>query len=106
MGMVTGDAERTRVAIETVRRHAESAGRDPLAVGLQAMLAPPPNDRAGKTFYQDHDRVVGVAEQVQKLGFGWVAINATAIFQSGARSVAAIAEQLEALHTRLRAAVG
>ena len=92
--------------IETVRRHAESAGRDPLAVGLQAMLAPPPNDRAGKTFYQDHDRVVRRAEQVQELGFGWVAINATAIFQSGARSVAAMAEQLEALHTRLREAVG
>jgi probable F420-dependent oxidoreductase len=106
MGMVTGDAERTRASIETVRRHAESAGRDPLAVGLQAMLAPPPNDRAGKTFYQEHDRVVRVAEQVQKLGFEWVAINATAIFQSGARSVAAIAEHLEALHARLRAAVG
>lgn len=105
MGMVTSDADQTRAAVETVRRHAESAGRDPLAVGLQAMLAPPPNDRAGKTFYQDHDRVRR-AEQVQELGFGWVAINATAIFQSGARSVAAMAEQLEALHTRLREAVG
>jgi probable F420-dependent oxidoreductase len=106
MGMLTGDAERTLAAIETVRRHAESAGRDPLAVGLQAMLAPPPSDRQGKTFYQDHDRVVRRADEVQKLGFGWLAINATAIFQSGARSVAAMAEQLDALHIRLREAVG
>lgn len=106
MGMVAGDAERTRAAIDTVRRHAASAGRDPLAIGLQAMLAAPPNDRAGKTFYQEHDRVVQRAEQVQKLGFGWLAVNATAIFQSGARSVAAMAEQLETLHLRLREAVG
>jgi probable F420-dependent oxidoreductase len=106
MGMVAGDVEQTRAVIETVRRHAESVGRDPLAFGLQAMLAAPPNDRAGKTFYQDHDRVVRRAEQVQKLGFGWLAINATAIFQSGARSVSAMGEQLEALHRRLREAVG
>jgi probable F420-dependent oxidoreductase len=106
MGMVSSHAEQTRAAIETVWRHAESAGRDPLALGLQAMLAAPPSDRAGKTFYQDHDRVVRRAEHVQKLGFGWLAVNATAIFQSGARSVAAMGEQLEALHTRLRAAVG
>ncbi len=106
MGTLTGDAEQTRGAIEMVRRQAESAGRDPLAIGLQAMLAPPPNDREGKTFYQDHDRVVRRADEVQKLGFGWLAINATAIFQSGARSVAAMAEHLDALHTRLRDAVG
>ena len=106
MGMVAGDAEQTRAAIETVRRHAESAGRVPLVFGLQAMLAAPPSDRAGKTFYQDHDRVVRRAEQVQKLGFGWLAVNATAIFQSGARSVAAMGEHLEALHSRLREAVG
>jgi hypothetical protein len=106
MGMLTGDAEQTRAVVETVRRHAESAGRDPLAVGLQAMLAPPPSDLEGKTFYQEHERVVRRAEEVQKLGFGWLAINATAIFQSGARSVAAMAEHLEALHIRLREAVG
>ena len=39
-------------------------------------------------------------------GFGWLAINATAIFQSGARSVDEMVEQLAAIHTRLRAAVG
>ncbi len=106
MGSVTGDAAAARATIDEIRRHAEAAGRDPDAIGLQAMLAPPPNDRAGKTFYQDHDRVARRAEELRSWGFGWLAINATAIFQAGARGVDAIAEQLAAIHTRLRAAVG
>jgi probable F420-dependent oxidoreductase len=106
MGMVAGSDDDMRAAIATIRRHAEEAGRDPAAVGLQAMLAPPPSDAGGKTFYQDHSRVVGRAEQLARLGFGWAALNATAIFQSGARSVAEIVDQLEQLHTALRAAVG
>ena len=89
-----------------IRRHAEAAGRDPRAIGLQLMLAPPPSDRGGKTFYADHDRVVRRAEEVQAIGFGWTAVNATAIFQAGARSVAAMTEQLDAIHGRLRSAVG
>ena len=92
--------------IDTIHRHAEAAGRDPLSIGLQAMLAAPPTDKGGKTFYQDHDQVVRRAEEAASLGFGWLAINATAIFQSGARSVDAMAEQLDSLHARLRAAVG
>jgi hypothetical protein len=40
------------------------------------------------------------------MGFGWVALNGTAIFQAGARSVAAIVEQLARLHDRIRAQVG
>ena len=54
------------------------------------MLAPPPRDAGGKTFYQDHDRVVRRAEEMAALGFDWIALNATAIFQAGARSVDAI----------------
>ncbi len=106
MGSATGDEDSDRAAIATIRRHAEEAGRDPNEIGLQAMLAPPPRDAGAKTFYQDHDRVVRRAEQMQALGFDWIALNATAIFQAGARSVEAIAEALDALHTRLRAAVG
>jgi hypothetical protein len=70
------------------------------------MLAPPPNDRRGKDFYADHDRVVARAEQVRDLGFGWLAINATAIFQAGARTIDEMIDHLAALHTRLRAALG
>jgi probable F420-dependent oxidoreductase len=106
MGTLGGDDDRNRAKIETIRRHAEAAGRDPSAIGLQAMLAPPPRDPKGKSFYQDHDRVVRRAEQAHALGFGWLAINATAIFQAGARSVDAMAEALGALHTLLRDAVG
>jgi hypothetical protein len=40
------------------------------------------------------------------MGFGWVALNATAIFQAGARSVEAMTEQLATLHDRLRAEIG
>jgi probable F420-dependent oxidoreductase len=106
MGMAAGSDDDMRAAIATIRHHAAEAGRDPAAVGLQAMLAPPPNDAGGKTFYQDHARVVARAEQIAGLGFGWIALNATAIFQSGARSVAEITDQLDQLHTSLRAAVG
>jgi hypothetical protein len=106
MGSVTGDGDQARATIAEIRRYAEAAGRDPESIELQAMLAPPPNDRGGKTFYADHDRVVRRAEEVQSFGFGWLAINATAIFQAGARSVGALAEELDAIHGRLRAAVG
>ena len=43
---------------------------------------------------------------LKAMGFGWVAINATAIFQAGARSVDAMIDQLRALHGTLRAAAG
>ena len=45
-------------AIATIHRHAEEAGRDPTAIGLQSMVAPPPRDAEGKRFYAEHDRVV------------------------------------------------
>ena len=38
--------------------------------------------------------------------FQWAAINATAIFQAGARSVYAMIGALGALYTKIRAAVG
>jgi hypothetical protein len=106
MGPVIDEAGRVRASIDTIRRHAEAAGRDPMTIGLQAMLAAPPTDKGGKTFYQDHDRVVRRAESAATMGFGWLAINATAIFQSGARSVEALVEQLGSLQARLRDAVG
>jgi hypothetical protein len=70
------------------------------------MVAPPPRDAAGKTFYADHDAVVARVAALKTMGFGWVALNATAIFQAGARSVEAMTEQLAILHDRLRAEIG
>jgi probable F420-dependent oxidoreductase len=106
MGTAGESDERIVGHVATIRRHAEEAGRDPSAVGMQLMLAPPPRDAAGKTFYSDHDRVAARAEQVRSMGFEWTAVNATAIFQAGARSVDAMVDELGALHGRLRSAVG
>jgi alkanesulfonate monooxygenase SsuD/methylene tetrahydromethanopterin reductase-like flavin-dependent oxidoreductase (luciferase family) len=100
------DAAGARAAIEAIHRHAEAAGRDPESIGLQSMVAPPPRDAAGKTFYADHDAVVARVAALKAMGFGWVALNATAMFQAGARSVEAMTEQLARLHERIRAQVG
>ena len=106
MAAVVGEADQMRAAIDEVRRAAEAAGRDPGAIGLQAMLAPPPRDPEGRAFYQDHDRVARRAEEVRDMGFDWMAINATAVFQAGARRVDDMVDELGRLHTRLRDAVG
>jgi probable F420-dependent oxidoreductase len=100
------DAASARSAFDSIRRHAEAAGRDPAAIGLQSMVATPPKDAEGKRFYAEHDRVVARIAELQGMGFGWVALNATAIFQAGARSVDAMSDALAALHGKIRAAVG
>jgi probable F420-dependent oxidoreductase len=100
------DAADARRALEAVWRHAEAAGREPGAIGLQSMVAPPPRDAEGKRFYAEPDRVVARVTDLQKMGFTWVSLNATAIFQSGARSVDAMADALSALHGKIRAEVG
>jgi probable F420-dependent oxidoreductase len=100
------DAASARSAIDRIRRHAEDAGRDPDAIGLQSMVASPPKDAEGKRFYAEHDRVVARVAELQAMGFGWVALNATAIFQAGARSVDAMIDALSELHAKLRKEVG
>ena len=100
------DMDQAREAVAEIHRHAEAASRDPASIGLQQMLDVPPRDEDGKAFYSDPDNVVRRAEMVKEMGFEWGSLNATAIFQSGARSVDAIIEKLGVLHDRLRAAVG
>jgi probable F420-dependent oxidoreductase len=100
------DAASAREAIEAIHRHAEQAGRDPAAIGLQSMVAPPPRDAAGKTFYADHAAAVTRVAQLKAMGFGWVSLNATAIFQAGARSADAITDALARLHDKIRAEIG
>jgi len=92
--------------IETIHRHAEAAGRDPDRIGLQMMLGMPPRDDAGKGFYGDASRVVQRAGQIAGMGFEWIALNATAIFQAGFRSVDAMIDKLGELHQAIRAEVG
>jgi probable F420-dependent oxidoreductase len=100
------DAASARRALESICRHAETAGRDPGAIGLQSMVAPPPRDAEGRRFYAEHDRVAGRIVELQAMGFQWVSLNATAIFQAGARSVDAMLDALGALHAKIRAEVG
>jgi probable F420-dependent oxidoreductase len=100
------DAEDGRRAIAAIRRHAEEAGRDPGAIGLQSMVAPPPRDAEGKRFYAEPARVVARVGELKAMGFDGVALNATAVFQAGARSVDAMVDALGGLHDRLRAEVG
>jgi probable F420-dependent oxidoreductase len=106
MGSALGGDDEVRQAIADIHRYAEGAGRDPEQIGLHLMLAPPPEDEAGKRFYADHDAVVRRAEAIAALGFEWTAVNATAIFQAGARSVDAMIDELGKIHGKLRAAVG
>ncbi len=80
---------------------AEAAGKDRTSFGLQMMLDVPPRDDAGRFFYRDLDRVKARADQVEGWGFEYGSINATAIFQSGARSVDAIIDVLEQVHAAL-----
>ncbi len=96
------DAAQARSAVAEIHRHAEAAGRDPASIGLQQMLDVPPRDEGGKAFYSNPDNVVRRAEAVKAMGFEWGSLNATAIFQSGARSVDAIIDKLSVLHDRLR----
>jgi methyl-accepting chemotaxis protein len=66
----------------------------------------PPRDAGGKAFYSDLDQVARRAEQVVEMGFHWTAVNATAVFQSGARSIDAMIETLGAVHERVRGVTG
>ena len=100
------DADSARRAIAAIRGHAESAGRDPGAIGLQSMVAPPPRDAEGRRFYAEPDRVVARVVELQAMGFQWVSLNATAIFQAGARSVDRMIDALGALHAKIRTEVG
>ena len=101
------DPERERAMIRTIHEHARAAGRDPDAIGLQMMLDMPPRGDAGKGFYRDRDVVLRrVARALPRVGFGWGALNATAIFQAGFRSVDAIIDKLAELFEAIRSEVG
>ncbi len=91
---------------EKIRGYAEAAGRDPDAIGLQMMLDVPPRDEAGKKFYTNPDNVLARAAQVKEAGFQWGALNATAMFQAGYRSVDALVDQLGLLHDKIRSELG
>lgn len=90
-------------ALDTIRRAAEDAGRDPATIGLQQMLDQPPRDEAGKQFYKNDDHVIRRIAEVKAQGFQWGSLNATAMFQAGYRSIDALIDKLASMHARIRA---
>lgn len=106
LGTAGLDARRTTRALDTIRQAAEAANRDPASIGLQMMLDVPPRDEAGRNFYKDDDNVARRAVELREQGFQWGALNATAIFQAGFRSIDALIEKLDAIHARLRLELG
>jgi probable F420-dependent oxidoreductase len=100
------DVDIAKKCMQKIHGYAEAAGRDPSAIGLQMMLDVPPRDEAGKQFYTNPDNVLRRAALVKEAGFQWGALNATAMFQAGYRSVDALIEQLGALHSKLRSELG
>lgn len=97
--------EKAASMVATIREHAQNADRDPDKIGMQMMLDVPPTGDAGKSFYSDLDMVVRRANAVAEMHFEWGALNATAIFQAGFRSVDAIIDKLAELHDAIRAEV-
>ena len=96
-------AARCKAKIEA---YAAAAGRDPATLGYQMMLDVPPRDAEGKRFYAEVERVAARAAAVKAMGFEWGALNATAIFQAGARSVDAIVDVLGRAFEAIRREVG
>src|SRR4030095_2202569 len=109
LAALVNNKERVAKEMQTIREHMERFGRDPKAIQFQTMLAPPlreNDDGKGKGFFADPDRVARHAAEIAELGFGWVSLNGTNLFQSGARTVAAMVDSFGALHDRLRREVG
>lgn len=106
MGSALVDDAAIDAALASIRSHAESIDRDPTEIGLQMMLQPPPSRKEDKDYYADHDRVVRRVVALQEFGFEWISLNATAVFQAGARSVTAMVDELGQLHGKITAAVG
>jgi alkanesulfonate monooxygenase SsuD/methylene tetrahydromethanopterin reductase-like flavin-dependent oxidoreductase (luciferase family) len=95
-------------AIATVKEHAERAGRDPAKLGFQAQITAPfdAEDLAGVKFHSSPERIAGVIADARQAGFGWAAINGSAIYAVGARNADALVEDLQRTHDRIREEVG
>jgi len=99
-------SEDLKACQEIIVEAAISAGRDPSSIGYQTQFDAPPRDEDGKRFYANLDRVAARAHQIREQGFEQAAINATAIFQSGARSVDAMIDALGKIYDQVSAEVG
>jgi probable F420-dependent oxidoreductase len=104
LGTRFDNVESTKNEINTIKRYAEEAGRDPQSIPMSMMLAPPIRgaDDSNRDFYRNFDKMCARFDMLQSLGFTWVSLNATNVFQAGARSVDALIDSLGNIHERLR----
>lgn len=93
-GGETPESAREKVAV--IRRTAEAARRDPAAIGLQIQLGDP----------RDPAAVTERAARFAAEGFGWGAVNMTALYQGGARDVDAQLQALSQIRGRVLAEIG
>ena len=100
------DDKEVKICKDIIFSAASDSGRDPESIGYQTQFDAPPRDEEGKQFYANLDRVAARALQIREQGFEQAAINVTAIFQSGARSVEAMIETLGNVYDRVRSEVG
>ena len=94
LAMPLVDTGWAKKAVATIQAYAIDTQRDPDEIGFQMMLDSPPQDAEGKNFYKNMDNIKSRIDIVQKLGFDWGSINATAIFQAGYRTVDSMIEKL------------
>ncbi len=105
--MASGVSDEDALAfVAQLRERASEAGRDPASIGTQMMLAPPPRNEQDKLFYTDLDTIGERAAVVAAMGFDWTSVNATAVFQAGARTVDAMIDRLGEIYERLRRETG
>ncbi|NKB97151.1 MAG: TIGR03619 family F420-dependent LLM class oxidoreductase [Pseudomonadales bacterium] len=100
------DADVAKSALRTIQEGMQSNGRDPDGLGSQMMLTVPPRNNSDKDFYADLDRVVERAAEVNSWGIECGSLNATAIFQAGARSIDEMLSVLAECYTRIKSEVG
>ncbi|MDG2277078.1 MAG: TIGR03619 family F420-dependent LLM class oxidoreductase [Pseudomonadales bacterium] len=100
------DADVVQNALQTIQAGMASNGRDPASLGTQMMLTVPPRNNSDKDFYADLDRVVQRAAEVNSWGIECGSLNATAIFQAGARSIDEMLSVLAECYTRIKSEVG
>jgi len=102
MTVGTISADEFKNSRKRIEEYAQKCGRNPQQIGYQAMLGAPPTEARGKAFYADLDVVASTANRLAEMGFDWLAVNATAVFQSGARNLDDLIDALAAIYTRIR----
>jgi probable F420-dependent oxidoreductase len=97
MGQFVKNPETATRLMARIREHAEAAGRDPTAIGMQLSLSPF-HEESGKGFHTDVPRMAARAAELQELGFDLATINGVALFQAGYRSVSGLLDHLGEIH--------